>query len=336
MCTNELEFPAVKGRPPLFCSPRHRKQYDRDRIWLTDQLKETQLNSPGDRRRIAILKWHLHRYPSLHGESTSGTGATNVPVEVHVLTEGPASRFIDPKLWAMLADRDTAWAIAGNPLAPPPVLEFLSQHPNKEVRTKVAGNEATDPHLLEILTTDPVARVRAVAARNPLTPESARRRAHRDRAASVRSASMSRRRVMNWDTYQRTRDRARTKSASMTEVANAFHAVTLDTLIQYVHPSPSDVQHLDDGIREALAPLHHHRHRELTMRVIAEVTQRLSSQRNATLLPKASGTRISLSSKELVEKVMQPITFSYVLDNDAEQEMRNKLEAVLQQFPRET
>ena len=332
MCTRELEFPAVKGRPPLFCSPRHRKQYDRDRIWLTDQLKEAQLNSPDDRRRIAILKWHLHRYPSLRGESSSGTSATNGPIEVHVRTEGPESRFIDQNLWAMLSDRDTAQAIAGNPLAPPPVLEFLSQHPNKKIRTKVAGNEATDSHILEILTTDPVARVREVAALNPLTPESARKKAHKDRAASVRSASKSRRRVMNWNTYQQTRDRARIRSASMTQVADAFNAVTLDTVLQHVRPSPSDIQHLDDGIGKALAPLHHHQHQELTMHVTAELAEHLSSQRNATLAPKNWGTPISLSSKELIEKVMQPITSCYELSDSTQEQMRHQLGTLLQPF----
>jgi hypothetical protein len=73
----DLPFPADRGRPPLFCSEAHQALYRRVRERLTAQVDgltrslETMaprgLKARETRAALALLRWHLVRYPRLQG-----------------------------------------------------------------------------------------------------------------------------------------------------------------------------------------------------------------------------------------------------------------------------
>lgn len=320
-CSGEARFPDGKGKPGLFCDDSHRKKYHRDRNWILEQLKEREATRSGDKRTIALLKWHLLRYPDLQDDETSRTDTSVAPAGAVEQPNHP----IDPTLWGLLCDRATAAAIAGNHLAPSEVLEFLSQHPVARVRAKAARNEANSPQSLEALCRDPIAHVREAAARNPLTPTDARREALRDRALRVRVAAQEPRKVQDWDAYQRSRNEHRIRTATTEDVAEAVQAITADTICRHFILSFEQIKAVQAQVSQILSPLTSQERSSLSLLLYSELTQKIFSHRLATAFPDSKTPPTTPDSRALSDLLMSQILACYELPDSDRKDFRDKL-----------
>lgn len=320
-CSGEARFPVGKGKPGLFCDDSHRKKYHRDRKWILEQLRETEQTRSGDKRTIALLKWHLLRYPDLQDHETS---RADTSIEPAGAVQQP-NHLIDPMLWGLLCDRATAVAIAGNHLAPIEVLEFLSQHPVARVRAKAARNEANSPRSLEALCRDPIAHVREAAARNPLTPTDARKQALSDPARRVRKAAQEPRKIQDWDAYQRSRNEHAIRTATTEDDAKAIQAITADTICRHFALSFEQIQEVQTQVAALLEPLTSREKSSLSLLLYSELTQKIFSHRLATAFPDSKTPPTTPDSRALSDLLMSQILACYELPDSDRKDFRDKL-----------